>query len=172
MDLSMVKVLRWSQTWFPTVVGVYSPNPCLCLLWLGQCAWSTCWRLRQKSCQVLQPSNVLDNQVSCFLLEKSTFSLAFLLSPLYLQKLFMMPFTSLARFNSIRYFSFPNLIPGCSDNIQFFCIPPRLHFLASTLFRLPFCFWVFQEMLVPSHRCPGFFSWFPLCWNAECVSAV
>lgn len=56
-----------------------SPSPCLCPLWLGQCVWRTCWRLRQKSCQIPQTSNVLDNQVFHFLLEKP--SLAFLLSP-------------------------------------------------------------------------------------------
>lgn len=149
-----------------------SPNPCLCLLWVGWCGWSTCWRLRLKSCQIPQPSNVLDNQVSCFLLEMVHIFPRRPFVTMYLQKLFMMPLTSLARFNSLRYFSFPNLIPGCLDNTQFLCIPPRLHVLASTLCRLPFCVQVFQEMLVPSSSCPGFFPWFPLCWNGEYVSVV
>lgn len=104
-----------------------------------------------------QPSNVLDTQASCFFLEKVHMFPSLSVITMYLQKLSMTPLTSLARFNSVRYFCFPNLIPGCSDNIQFLCIPPRVRVLASTLCRLPFYVWVFQEMLFPSSSCPGFF---------------
>lgn len=121
-----------------------SPNHCLCLLWLGQRGWSTSWRLNQKSCQIPQPFNVLDNQVSSFLLQKIHIFPSLPFITMYIQKLFMIPLTSLARFNSLRYFGFPNLAPGCPANIQFLCTPPRLHVLASTLCRLPFGVWVFQ----------------------------
>lgn len=69
-----------------------------------------------------------------------TFSLVFLLSPTYLWSLSLLLFPSLATHQG---FSFPNLIPGCSDNFSVF-FPGYLFFPSSSVGFL-FVSWV----------CPG-----------------
>jgi len=74
------------------------------------------------------------NQVSHFLPERAHISpsLPFIADvPI---EAFLVLLMYLSRFNSDRAFSFPNLIPGCSDNVSVF-LPG---YLASTLCRLPF----------------------------------
>jgi len=65
---------------------------------------------------------------------KLTFSLAFLLSPMYLKKPFLLPLTSLTRFNSKWAFSFPNCTSAQSGNASVFfpsylsIFPPSVDF--------------------------------------------
>lgn len=151
MNLCTFRFIRWSWTQ-TSAMGSSSHILCLCFLWLGQGGWGTWyWKLRKKN----QSSSAFSRSwlSPVFFQRGHTFSLVFLLSPTYLQNLFLLLFPSLATHQG---FSFPNLIPGCSDNFSVF-FPGYLFFSSSSVGFLfvswvcpgdPFSpTWAFQEFL-------------------------
>lgn len=86
----------------PQLVVLHSASPCLCLCSVGSVARTCASEDRGKTItEYLSFLHVLSNQVPHPLPEWTHFSLFFLLS-LYLEMLFLMPLTSLARTNSIK----------------------------------------------------------------------
>lgn len=86
------------------------------------------------------------------------FSLVFLLSLMYLWKLYLLPLMS-------HGFVFPNLVPGCLDNFSVF-LSGYLYLLPPVISFLFFCLNFVQTLFVHPFRPPGVFAWLLLCWDA------
>lgn len=145
-------------------VGFDSPNPCPCLLWLGWCGWSNCWRLSLLMSWIPRPP------VSSW--RRSTCSLAFLLSPCTYRSFPWHPWHPWQDLILLGTFAFLtwSLAAQTISNFSVFLpgyvslLPPFVGFLFMSEFSRR-CFFLQPAVL-------AFFSWFPLCWNGECVSVV
>lgn len=83
------------------------PRPWLCHLQPGFCGWSTCWRrLRIIVLEYLSLFHVPSSQFPVSFWRWPAFALVFLLSLVYLQKIFLWPLTTLARFISAAAMAF------------------------------------------------------------------